>query len=268
MDEEQMPEELAKQFRPKRTGWIVAVVLGLVVGGAAIYWLRSRPAPEPAAVPAAAPAAVPAPSAPTGPPPPVDPARVRSLLEAVSPSALFRSWVAQGELLRRWVVVTDNVAQGESPRKQLGFLAPRGSFAVVERGQRLLVAPASYQRYDEIADAVASVDAQLLARVYRELHPVLEAAYRALGYPAASLDQATAKALRRILAAPVPPGEVAVVGKGGIYLFADPRLESLGEVEKHLLRMGPRNERLVQAKARDLLQALALDGADGGAPPR
>ncbi len=176
--------------------------------------------------------------------------------------------MAQGDLVRRWVVVTDNVAQGESPRKQLGFLAPRGSFAVVERGKKLFIAPASYQRYDELADAVSSVDAQVLARVYRELHPVLEAAYRALGYPAASLDQVTAKALRRIAAAPVPPGEVAVVGKGGVYAFADERLEGLGDVEKHLLRMGPRNERLVQAKARDVLQALGLDGADGGASPR
>jgi len=55
----------------------------------------------------------------------------------------------------------------------------------------------------------------------------------------------------------VPPGQVAVVpAKGGGYLFADPRLEELGPVEKHLLRLGPRNALLVQEKARQLLAEL------------
>jgi hypothetical protein len=43
-----------------------------------------------------------------------------------------------------------------------------------------------------------------------------------------------------------------------LYVFADPALEALSEVEKHLVRMGPRNERIVQAKARELREALAL----------
>jgi hypothetical protein len=54
---------------------------------------------------------------------------------------------------------------------------------------------------------------------------------------------------------------VEVVDKGGVYPFADPKLESLGEVEKHLLRMGPRNAGVVQGKARELLAALGLPAA-------
>ena len=46
--------------------------------------------------------------------------------------------------------------------------------------------------------------------------------------------------------------------KGAIYLYADAQLESLGPVEKHLLRMGPRNARLLQEKARELRTALGL----------
>ena len=34
--------------------------------------------------------------------------------------------------------------------------------------------------------------------------------------------------------------------------------DKVGAVEKHLLRMGPRNTRLLQAKARDIRQALGL----------
>jgi hypothetical protein len=253
---------------PSRTPWIVLGVALLVAVAAAVLWYLQRPA-GPAAPPAPAqPVESPA-AAPSGPAPAVDAARVRELLEAVSPDARFRRWL-EGDLVRRWVVVTDNLAEGVSPRGQLGFLAPSRQFSVVRRGKKLAIAPDSYRRYDEFADVVATVNAQAVALAYRELHPVLEAAYRALGYPDASLDRVTAKALQRIEKAPVREGEVAVEGGGGPYMFADPQLENLGAVEKHLLRMGPRNTRLLQAKAREILQELGLRSAGeaGPAAPR
>jgi len=111
------------------------------------------------------------------------------------------------------------------------------------------------------------VNAPALAGVYRELHGVLEAAYRGLGYPEASLDRVTDRALRRIEAAP-PSAEVEVVAEGALYTFADPRLENLGQVEKQLLRMGPRNMRLVQAKAREIRDALGFTAQGGGPADR
>ncbi len=251
---------------PSRTPWIVLAVALLVAVAAAVLWYLQRPAAGPAAAPTPAPSAEGAPAAaPTGPAPAVDAARVRSLLEPVSRDARFRRWL-EGDLVRRWVVVTDNLAEGVSPRGQLGFLAPGRPFSVVRRGKQVVIAPDSYRRYDEFADVVASVDAQALAAVYRELHPVLEPAYRALGYPEASLDRVTAKALQRIERAPVRDGEVAVEGEGGLYLYADARLENLGSVEKQLLRMGPRNTRLLQAKAREILLALGLRSAGEAGP--
>jgi hypothetical protein len=190
----------------------------------------------------------------------VDEATARALLEGVSPAPSLRRWLGLGlgDAYQRWAVVTDNLAEGVSPRKQLELFAPKGPFAVVERAGRTLIAPASYGRYDGFVDAVASVDPQAFARAYRALHPAVEAAYRALGYPGASLDRATALALSRIERAPARDGEVEVVGDRGLYLFADPELERLGEVEKHLLRMGPNNTRVLQGKARELREALAL----------
>jgi hypothetical protein len=57
----------------------------------------------------------------------------------------------------------------------------------------------------------------------------------------------------------VVEGDVAVEAAGPVlYLFADPALEALGPVEKQLLRMGPRNARLVKQQAVALLAALQL----------
>jgi len=195
------------------------------------------------------------------PPPAAVPAeQQRSLLEALSPSALLRRWLTDGGVLERWAVVTDNLAEGASPRKALAFLEPSKPFAVADRGGAVVVAPESYRRYDAFAEAVASVDAQAAARAYRTLYEVLQAAHRALGYPGASLDDVTAKALRRIVGAPVAEKEIVLVPapEGATWLYADPKLEQLTAVEKHLLRMGPRNEKLVQAKARELLKALGM----------
>lgn len=244
--------------RPSRAPWIVLAVVVLAGGVGLFLWLRQRSAAPVVATPPAAAADAGAEGASAGPAPTVEPGRVRSVLEAISSNALVRQGLAEGDVLRRWAVVTDNLSEGVSPRGQLAFLAPSKPFSVVTQGAKTLVDPASYRRYDAFADAVGSVDAQAAAKAYRELRAVVEGVYRALGYPNASLDAVTARALQRIASAPVKEGDVEVIGQRGFYAFADPHLEGLGQVEKHLLRMGPRNTRILQAKASELQRALGL----------
>jgi Protein of unknown function (DUF3014) len=245
--------------RPTRTSVFIGVVASLTAIILAVRWMRERPDFPPVPPPPVADVA--RPSEQSGPATKVEPDRVRSLLESVSTSALFRHALAGGDLVRRWVVITDNLAEGVSPRASLGIHAPRRPFSVSRRSEKLVIAAASYRRYDEFADAVTLIDSRALATVYRELHPVLEAAYRALGYPTASLDGVTAQALHRIETALTRDDDVIVRREGRAFLFADDRLEDLGPVEKQLLRMGPRNTRLLQAKAREILQALGLPSA-------
>ncbi len=234
-----------------------AVVLAVVVVAVAAWVLLRKP--EPPATPqqtaevAAPEGQVDAPVA------PVSDTDARAELEKLGSDPAYRRWLAQADdLVRRWAVLTDNLDRGESPRRALEFLAPKGSFQVVQRGAKSYVAPSSYARYDEFAGAVDSIDVATLAGVYRTLHPALEAAYRALGYPGGSLDAATARALRRLEGAPIADGDVEMIPDGGVFLYADPKLEGLGQVEKHLLRMGPDNERRIQAKVRAVREALGL----------
>lgn len=243
----------------KRSQPAVAVVLAAVaIFGATFLAVRAWRAPDapPSARVVDAP---PTPSA-SGEAPPgddVSAAETPSLLEAISPTASFRAAI-EGEFVRRWAVVIDNLAEGASPRRQLGFLGPSLPFTVVDRGGPKVIAPASYARYDDFANAVASVDAQALGRAYRALRGPLEVAYRLLGYPELSIGEVVARALERIENAPIEDGDVMVEEDGGVFLFAERRLERLREVEKHVLRMGPRNTRILQAKAREIRQALGL----------
>jgi hypothetical protein len=258
MDEDAPRTNLRK---PIRTAWIaLAAAVLAVLGG--LWWLGRPAGPAAPGVAASAPPATPAAgaaaAAASAPAPEVSDPEARGLLGGVCAHPLCLRFLSQPDLVRRLAAVTDNIARGESPRRPLEPLAPEKPFAVEDQRGRAVIAGASYARYDPVADAVGSVDAHALAAAYRTLHPALEGAYRALGYPGASLDRAVALALRRIGAAPVREGDVAVVPKGGVYAFADPALEKLGPVEKQLLRMGPRNTRLVQRKVAELRAALAL----------
>jgi hypothetical protein len=189
----------------------------------------------------------------------VDPARQRALLEAVSANPLLRGILTEADLVRRWAVGVENVANDVVPRKQLAPLAPAQPFSVVRRGGQAFIDPQSYSRYDGVGDAVASVNVDALAIAWAALRPALDTAYRALGYPDGSIDRAAARALHRLEKAPVRDGDVEVVeGPGAVWSYADPALERLGDVERQVLRMGPRNGRILQEKAREITRALGL----------
>ncbi len=244
--------------------WAMVALAVVIAGGGLAFWvLRSPPAPPappPALVEVPAPPVAPQPSGPAPAPAPVTAGdATRARLEAVSAHPEYRTWLAKGDVLNRWALVTDNLAEGVSPRKALEPLAPARPFTVAQRGGLTVISEESYRRYDRIADAVASVDPRAFAVAYRALHPVLEAAWRALGDPHGSLDAVAARGLARLAAAPVREGEVAVEAAGPLlYLFVDPALEAQGAVEKHLLRMGPRNAKLVKRQAAALQHALGL----------
>jgi hypothetical protein len=189
-------------------------------------------------------------------------ALVRQLSRALSPHALLTAWLAQNDLVRLVTAVVVNVADGESPRPHLAVVAPKGTFAVLERARgRFVVDPRSYARYDPVAEALASTDAAAAAGVYRTLEPLFEAAYRELGHPEGGFSSVLEKALKSLAAVPVLEGEVPVIRVPKatvVYEYVDERLEALSVPQKHLLRMGPRNVARVQAKVRELADALSM----------
>jgi hypothetical protein len=193
--------------------------------------------------------------------------RIRELLRGLSSDAEFLRWLSAEDLARRFVSATNAIAEGQSPRTQLSFLAPGGGFRVNRRGARTVIAPESYARFDGIARAFASVNTQGVQRVYQELKPLLEAAHAEIAPPGRTLDQVLAQAIGRLTRVPVPTGPVEVVPKGALHAYADLRLEALSGAEKHLLRMGPENMRKVQTKLSEIASALGLPSPEQAKQP-
>lgn len=254
---------------------LIAVVLVAVLVIAWAMWPADEapPAlePEPVEAPVAPPPEVVTPAEVRTPqmapvPEPVEPEVVMPPLPDSDPYVLEQfhyetlpdEWLAQGDYVRRLTVLAENATRGDYPRRQLGFLAPQGSFQVIEQGEQVFVNPASYDRYDRYVDELEEIDPAELAGVLVNIEPLMETALAEIGVDAVP-GEVLAQAIREVLAVPVVDGDVELVQPNVMYHFADPELESLSPLRKQVLRMGPENVRRLQAYLRTLAAQLGID---------
>lgn len=264
----QKGEEPASDFEaaPPPNGGIwmaVAVVVVLATIAAYVFYTR-RAAPAPASVAAHAPAPEPTralggePEAVAIPPLDESDPMVRALVRALSTHPQVLAWLTTDGLIRDFAVVVSNVGDGVTPASHLRPLRPNAAFQIVQRNSQTQIDPRSYDRYNQVADAVVSVDPAGAARLYATLKPRLAEAYADLGVRPASFDAALEHAIVVLLQVPVVDGPVQVEPKGSGYRFADSKLEDLNGAQKQLLRMGPRNVRSIQSSLRRIAAALGI----------
>ena len=184
---------------------------------------------------------------------------LRQILAQISSHPQLAEWLVTPELIRGFVVVVDNVAEGVSPRKHLEMAIPDESFGVDESDGRIYVDPASHHRFDLLVDVIDSLDTAGTAELYRAIRPLCQQAYQDLGYPGDDFDAILRRAVQRLLATPVVDGPVELERKVTAYQFADPALEELSPAAKQFLRLGPENLTQLQAKVRALSRAIGLD---------
>ncbi|AKQ66252.1 hypothetical protein A176_003164 [Myxococcus hansupus] len=185
-------------------------------------------------------------------------AEIRSHASQLSPDPELARWMNEKDLVRRFTAAVTSIAEGASPRTMLGFLAPTGAFSVTEVDGTTVIDPASYARYDTVARVIGSIDTQSAASVYRELKPLIDQANAEIAPPGQTFNSSLSAAIQHLLKVPVQEGPVEVIPEGALHAYAAPELEDLSPAQKHLLRMGPKNMRLIQAKLRDLKSSLGL----------
>ena len=256
---------------------VAAVIVILLLGAGVLYWQYTRP---PAVPPTVEP---PKAETPSQPPPGAEvkvaeekevppqpevklPALdqsddfVRQMLKNLSPHGKLGEWLKIKNIIRVFVAAVDNIANGKSPRPQLGFLSPGQAFQVNEKGERIYLDPKGYGRFDIITDAFVSFSSSRAVQVYQKLRPLFQEAYRELGYPQKDFHSTFIQAMNKILDAPIVEREILLKeeGKGLNYVFIDEGMESMNGVQKHLLRMGPKNTQKIQQKVREIALALGV----------
>ena len=251
----------------KKPFWPI-LLIALAIVGVLIFFLRSRDESAPVAEPTAeAPSAQPSveeDSAQTeviiGEVPSLQESDpwLREIVRQLSTHPDLASWLLSEEMVRTFVVVVDNIAEGTPPSSHLEFLAPDEGFQVREAAGKATIDPASYRRYNGMVDVIESIDAAGAGELYRAVQPLLQEAYENLGYPGQSFDVALGRAIQRLLAVPVIEEPIEVDAGISAYRFHDQNLEELSPVAKQFLRMGPDNLERLQAKARELARACGV----------
>lgn len=172
-------------------------------------------------------------------------------------SAYLTNLLATDELIKRIILLTNDISQNQLPSKNRMFLRMPQKIPVEKNGEDLFISDASYQRYNFIADAVAAIDISQALVVYQRFRPLFQQVYSTLSYPANyRLEDIFIKAATAIIQAPKIDTKIKVIPKFTVYQFADQKLEELSPVAKQMLRMGPSNSAKIQAKMQQFVAAL------------
>jgi Protein of unknown function (DUF3014) len=172
-------------------------------------------------------------------------------------------WLNTDQLIRKHVLIINDFAQGLRIAKHMNFLRLDEQFSVEQGKNGTLIAAKSFQRYDKLAQSIQAIGAKAAVALYQKFRPLMLQVFAEFSYPQdITLETIVKKAMAEILAAPAIEEQITLTRPSVYYKFADPKLEALSPVQKQMMRMGPVNTRIIQAKCREFLVELAKSGVN------
>jgi len=157
------------------------------------------------------------------------------------------------DIIRRFVVFTDNFAQGLLAYEHSLFIQPKVKFSVDEQsinvdGQHNVWQwdSKTTKRFDLYVDLLRSVDSSVLVDLYIESKPLIDEAYNELGYEE-DFTYTLQDAITRVLDMELPQSDMNITRSSVMYKYQDPQLEGLDDGDKLLLRMGKENLLIIKS---------------------
>jgi hypothetical protein len=183
------------------------------------------------------------------------------------------SLIVDEDMIRRFVVFTDNFAQGNVIYEHSPFVLPTIKFTSgadgadiqdvvenkeIEQGTQksLQWDENSSKRFSLYVDLLRSMDSESLVKWYLEVKPLINEAYSELGYED-DFTNTLQDAITRVLDMELPKSSMALVHPSVMYKFADPELEALPDSDKLLLRLGKDNLLVIKSVLLEIHEKLA-----------
>ncbi|MEO5699313.1 MAG: DUF3014 domain-containing protein [Casimicrobiaceae bacterium] len=160
------------------------------------------------------------------------------------------------DFARRIVATVDNLPRSRVPPKIMALRSATGPLLVKPGEGEFALDPRNAERYARYVDFFTKVDLGRAVGVYVHFYPLLQQAYRELGYPEGHFNDRLIAAIDDLLAAPTPSSLVHLAQPHVLYTFADPDLEARSAGQKIMLRMGPDNAQRVKVRLRELRKRL------------
>lgn len=167
------------------------------------------------------------------------------------------------DIIRRFVVFTDNFSQGLLAYEHSLFVQPKDKFSVDEQSVNVEGEQNVWQwdsktskRFDLYVDLLRSVDSTTLVNWYIDMKPLIDEAYRELGYEE-DFTYTLQDAITRVLDMELPKSAMEVTRTSVMYKFQDPQLEALDDSDKLLLRIGKENLLIIKSVLLEINEKLA-----------
>lgn len=177
------------------------------------------------------------------------------------------------DMIRRFVVFTDNFSQGIVAYEHSPFILPSNKFspeadsvsfkkAVQDQdsphGKQNVWQWNKYSstRFNLYVDLLRSMDSESLVLWYLEMKPLINEAYTELGYED-DFTNTLQDAITRVLDMELPKSSMELIQPSVMYKYADPQLEALPDSDKLLLRLGKDNLLVMKSVLLELHEKLA-----------
>jgi len=187
-------------------------------------------------------------------------AYAREIIESVNGGKALAQFVAGDYIVERAVAIIDALRRGEVPYKLLPVGRPSKPFLISDDGLRVTMDPSSFNRYDVFAQWVNGIDVLAIVELLNEYEQIATEALSRMGVGDFDIRSAVLAATTEILATPIAPESAELMKREANWVYMDPELEALSSLQKQVLRMGPRNSEIIQAKARELRGAVLESG--------
>ncbi|MCB1664985.1 MAG: DUF3014 domain-containing protein [Pseudomonadales bacterium] len=179
-------------------------------------------------------------------------------LEGLETGARLMALLSSDDIIRKFVVFVDNVAEGNLPQLEYPVRRLPQAMAVRELDENLYeMQTVSYQRYTPVIDGLTAVDPDQAMAIYRVMKPLFQEAYAEIGYPNRNFDDTLARAIDNIVNARTAEGPFQLIKPKVMYIYADSEIERMSPVEKQLLRMGPQNAEKLKLALQQYRQRLS-----------
>lgn len=169
----------------------------------------------------------------------------------------FAKQLIKKDLARNFVTFVDNFSRGDLAAKYSPIEKPQQKFSINEVEDDMYIDPISYKRYDAYVDMLNSINLDMAIDNLKELTPLLDEAYMELGYDKGAFMPTLEQAVDEMLQAPVIRNPIKLIAPSAMYKYADPQLESLSDVQKLMLRMGPDNITKLRPKLQQIQVSLS-----------
>jgi hypothetical protein len=173
--------------------------------------------------------------------------------------------VINKDMVRRFVVFTDNFAQGNLAYAHSPLVKPSTKFLANEINNGTTTGwkwnESSTQRFTLYVDLLRSFDSETLVQWYFEMKPLIDQAYAELGYPEDNFTDVLHDAITKVLDMEIPKESLDLVRPSVMFRYKNEQVEALDDADKLLLRLGKENLLVIKSVLLEINERLARQGS-------